>query len=213
MPRSDSCSKSLPSLGSLHEQRRSCPRDPRARPHRADAGEPGRRARLAIRTGNSTPAIQRRRLWIGVRRRHAVRRRTDSSSILTGDISQASLAAMMIVLGRPLRENEYPDAIATLVSEVIEIAQIRGQRRISHRASKHSCSERCRSPSRKPHANGGGGSRGSSSYRAGNRRQPMPNRADGVRRRHEPCDRGRTRTRQNVDAHETDVMRNRRGGR
>lgn len=43
-----------------------------------------------------------------------------------GDVSQASLAAMMIVLGRPLRENEYPDSIATLVSEVIEIAQIRG---------------------------------------------------------------------------------------
>ena len=45
---------------------------------------------------------------------------------IAGDISQASLAAMMIVLGRPLRENEYPDALGTLVSEVIEIAQIRG---------------------------------------------------------------------------------------
>jgi PEGA domain-containing protein len=45
---------------------------------------------------------------------------------IPGDISQASLAAMMIVLGRPLRENEYPDALGTLVGEVIEIAQIRG---------------------------------------------------------------------------------------
>ena len=45
---------------------------------------------------------------------------------IPGDVAQASLVAMMIVLGRPLRENEYPDALGTLVSEVIEIAQIRG---------------------------------------------------------------------------------------
>jgi hypothetical protein len=42
------------------------------------------------------------------------------------DVSQAALAAMMIVLGRPLRDNEYPDGVATLLTEVIEIAQIRG---------------------------------------------------------------------------------------
>ena len=76
------------------------------------------------------PAIQRlqfnrRRLWIefGLATPSAA---GPAQLDMTGDISQASLSAMMIVLGRPLRENEYPDAIATLVSEVIEIAQIRG---------------------------------------------------------------------------------------
>ena len=42
------------------------------------------------------------------------------------DVAQASLVAMMIVLGRPLRDNEYPDGVFTLLTEVIEIAQIRG---------------------------------------------------------------------------------------
>jgi len=42
------------------------------------------------------------------------------------DLAQASLSAMMIVLGRPLRRNEYPDGIAPLIGEVSEIAQIRG---------------------------------------------------------------------------------------
>jgi hypothetical protein len=42
------------------------------------------------------------------------------------DIAQASLVAMMIVLCRPLRANEYPDGVGTLLNEVIEIAQIRG---------------------------------------------------------------------------------------
>ncbi len=48
-----------------------------------------------------------------------------------GDVSQASLAAMMIVLGRPLRENDYPDALPDLITEVIEIAQIRGSSRFA----------------------------------------------------------------------------------
>jgi hypothetical protein len=42
------------------------------------------------------------------------------------DLAQASVSAMMIVLGRPLRRNEYPDGIAPLIAEVSEIAQIRG---------------------------------------------------------------------------------------
>ena len=49
----------------------------------------------------------------------------------TADISQASLAAMMIVLGRPFRENDYPDALPDLITEVIEIAQIRGSSRFA----------------------------------------------------------------------------------
>jgi hypothetical protein len=44
----------------------------------------------------------------------------------TADIGQASLVAMMMVLGRPLRDNEYPDDLSTLLSDVVEIAQIRG---------------------------------------------------------------------------------------
>lgn len=47
------------------------------------------------------------------------------------DVSQASLAAMMIVLGRPFRENDYPDALPDLITEVIEIAQIRGSSRFA----------------------------------------------------------------------------------
>ena len=41
------------------------------------------------------------------------------------DLAQASLTAIMIVLGRPLRRNEYQD-LTTLLGEVSEIAQIRG---------------------------------------------------------------------------------------
>jgi hypothetical protein len=49
----------------------------------------------------------------------------------SADISQASLTAMMIVLGRPFRENDYPDALPELITEVIEIAQIRGSSRFA----------------------------------------------------------------------------------
>src|SRR5206468_8552112 len=68
-----------------------------------------------------------------------------------GDISQASLTAMMIVLGRPLRENEYPDAIATLVTEVIEIAQIRGSSQFASGLEAF-LQRTLPLPSRKPHA-------------------------------------------------------------
>ena len=43
-----------------------------------------------------------------------------------GDVTQAALGALMLVLGRNLRREEYPDAIPTLLSEVIEVAHIRG---------------------------------------------------------------------------------------
>ncbi len=49
----------------------------------------------------------------------------------SADISQVSLAAMMIVLGRPFRANDYPDALPDLITEVIEIAQIRGSSRFA----------------------------------------------------------------------------------
>lgn len=42
------------------------------------------------------------------------------------DISQAGLTALMLLLGRPLREDEYPDGLAAVRTEAVEIAEIRG---------------------------------------------------------------------------------------
>jgi hypothetical protein len=115
----------LPSLGSLHEHGG----------HAHGTLSPGRlvltpTSQVVVLDWLYGPTIQRlqfnrRRLWteFGV----ASPPGTGLAKLdVHGDVSQASLAAVMIVLGRPLRENEYPDAIGTLVSEVIEIAQIRG---------------------------------------------------------------------------------------
>ncbi len=68
--------------------------------------------------------ISRRSLWLdfGV----AALAEATPRQTIAADLAQASLTAMMIVLGRPLRKNEYPDGIAPLLGEVSEIAQIRG---------------------------------------------------------------------------------------
>ena len=42
------------------------------------------------------------------------------------DLAQAALAAVMLVLGRPLANDEYPDRLAGVVREVCDVAQIRG---------------------------------------------------------------------------------------
>jgi len=42
------------------------------------------------------------------------------------DVTQVALSALMLILGRNLRANEYPNALPSLVLEVIEVAQIRG---------------------------------------------------------------------------------------
>jgi PEGA domain len=42
------------------------------------------------------------------------------------DIAQVALSAVMLVIGRCLREHEYPDALPSLLMEVVEVAQIRG---------------------------------------------------------------------------------------
>jgi hypothetical protein len=42
------------------------------------------------------------------------------------DIAQLALCAVMLVVGRRLREHEYPDALPALLMEVVEVAQIRG---------------------------------------------------------------------------------------
>ncbi len=47
------------------------------------------------------------------------------------DVSQASLTAMMIVVGRMFREDELPQGLASLLAEVLDIAQIRGNRRFA----------------------------------------------------------------------------------
>jgi hypothetical protein len=43
-----------------------------------------------------------------------------------GDIAQVALAALMLVLGRPLGADDFPDRLPNLLEEVVEIAQIRG---------------------------------------------------------------------------------------
>jgi hypothetical protein len=47
------------------------------------------------------------------------------------DVGQAALTAVMIVIGRLLRVDEYPDGLAALVAEVVDIAQIRGSARFA----------------------------------------------------------------------------------
>ena len=42
------------------------------------------------------------------------------------DIAQTVLSAVMLVIGRPIAEDEYPDSITSLLVEVVDVAQIRG---------------------------------------------------------------------------------------
>lgn len=120
----------LPALGSLHD----------ATGHAHGTLEPGRivlthDGRVIILDSVFGQAIERlqfnpRRLWLelGIAPPAAA---GPARLDVAGDIAQASLIAMMIVLGRPLRMNEYPGAISTLLTEVIEIAQIRGSGRFA----------------------------------------------------------------------------------
>ncbi len=67
----------------------------------------------------------RRRLWeeFGIAMPpSAGRPRFDASC----DIAQVTLSAVMLVLGRPIAEYEYPDSIPSLLVEVVDVAQIRG---------------------------------------------------------------------------------------
>ena len=47
------------------------------------------------------------------------------------DIAQAALAAVMLVLGRPLAAHEYPEGLAAVAREVVDVAQIRGSARFA----------------------------------------------------------------------------------
>ena len=42
------------------------------------------------------------------------------------DIAQVTLGGVALILGRNLRLDEYPEALPSLLMEVIEVAQIRG---------------------------------------------------------------------------------------
>ena len=67
----------------------------------------------------------RRRLWeeFGIAMPpSAGRPRFDASC----DIAQVTLSAVMLVLGRPIAEYQYPDSIPSLLVEVVDVAQIRG---------------------------------------------------------------------------------------
>ncbi len=69
--------------------------------------------------------LDRRRLWRDFR--IAMPAAAGASKFDTSaDIAQAALTGVMIVIGRPLRFDEYPDGVTALASEVVEIAQIRG---------------------------------------------------------------------------------------
>jgi hypothetical protein len=70
-------------------------------------------------------ALSRHRLWteLGIAGAHAA---GPVHLDPAGDISQLVLSAMMLVIGRRLREHEYPESLPSLLSEVLEVAQIRG---------------------------------------------------------------------------------------
>ena len=70
-------------------------------------------------------ALSRHRLWteLGIAGAHAA---GPVHLDPAGDISQLVLSAMMLVIGRRLREDEYPESLPSLLSEVLEVAQIRG---------------------------------------------------------------------------------------
>ena len=69
--------------------------------------------------------LSRQRLWT----RFGVASPAGDGSVhldAAADIAQVSLGAVALVLGRNLRPDEYPDALPSLLMEVIEVAQIRG---------------------------------------------------------------------------------------
>ena len=67
----------------------------------------------------------RRKLWTDFAIATSPRIPTQRLHVET-DIAQAALAAVMLILGRPLHADEYPDGIAAVVREVGDVAEIRG---------------------------------------------------------------------------------------
>ena len=65
------------------------------------------------------------------------------------DIAQVTLGGVALILGRNLRPDEYPEALPSLLMEVIEVAQIRGSAP-SRPDCSGSSSDRCRFPDAVP---------------------------------------------------------------
>jgi hypothetical protein len=74
--------------------------------------------------------LNRRRLWNELRVA-APAAAGPTRFDIAADLGQASLTAVMIVVGRLLKDGEYPDGLTGLVDEVVEIAQIRGSARFA----------------------------------------------------------------------------------
>ncbi|HEX2454362.1 MAG TPA: PEGA domain-containing protein [Vicinamibacterales bacterium] len=68
--------------------------------------------------------LSRKRLWatFGIAAPNAAVNTLDAAL----DVSQTALSALMLVLGRTLLEDEYPEAIPSLLMEAVDVAQIRG---------------------------------------------------------------------------------------
>lgn len=94
--------------------------------------------------------FNRRRLWTELRIA-APAAAGPTRFDIAADLGQASLTAVMIVIGRLLTDNEYPDGLTAVVNEVVEIAQIRGSARFA--SGLHQFLERTLPiPGRKPYA-------------------------------------------------------------
>jgi hypothetical protein len=74
--------------------------------------------------------LNRRRLWNELRVA-APAAAGPTRFDIAADLGQASLTGVMIVVGRLLKDGEYPDGLNGLVDEVVEIAQIRGSARFA----------------------------------------------------------------------------------
>ena len=54
----------------------------------------------------------------------------------TADLSHAAMVAVSVVLGRPLRDDDYPNGITALRQEILEIASIRGSKSFAESVDK-----------------------------------------------------------------------------
>jgi len=79
--------------------------------------------------------LTRKRLWTELRLAFpptAGTARFDKSA----DISHAVMVAASLIVGRPLRDDEYPDGIGALRQEILEIASIRGSKSFAEAVDK-----------------------------------------------------------------------------
>ena len=116
----------LPALTPAAHDRRHHARPHRRLPHRPHAGRTDRVSRPGLWLGSRAP---RPLASAAVDRVSASRLPPGDGSVhldAAADIAQVALGAVALVLGRNLRPDEYPEALPSLLMEVIEVAQIRG---------------------------------------------------------------------------------------